>query len=94
MKKKKCPEKTIHYCYFCGKTKHLEQHHIIFKRFIKGKGLKKNKEWVCKNCHKKLHHIMQPLVDLLLSVIQKLQPHEMNKIGFVYTNGKKKKGGK
>ena len=86
-------EKIKHFCYFCGTNKNLTQHHIIFRKFG-GAGLKKNKEWICENCHKKLHLIMEPLIDLFLSAIQNLQPSQMRKIGFIRTNGKKKKGGK
>jgi len=84
-------KKVTHKCFFCGKTTHLEQHSIIFQRFLAGQELENNKEWVCKDCHKKLHKIMQPLVTILLSAIEKLQPHEMNKIGFRFTPTK---GGK
>ena len=87
-------EKTAHSCYFCGKTTRLEQHHVIFKRFLVDEGLENNKEWICKSCHKKLHQIMQPLVTILLTAIEKLQPHE-HKVGFIWKNGKHVgKGGK
>ena len=93
-------------CYFCGSTKHLTEHHIVFKKVISflkelGVAVKTDKVYICEDCHKKFHILANPVVDLLLTVIQqlvvslqKLQPQKERKIGFIRTNhikgGKKK----
>jgi len=78
-------------CYFCGTTENVTEHHIIF-RFCGGGGLENNKEYLCESCHRKFHILARPMINLLLQIIQKLQPKPMRKIGFIRTNGKK--GGK
>ena len=82
--------RSIRKCFFCGKKTRLTEHHIIFKCFIKGGELPNNKEDICDKCHKKFHKLAKPVVDLLLSVIQGLQPKPTRKIGFIRTNGGKK----
>ena len=84
VRKKVKKEKRV--CYFCGTTENLTGHHIIFKCFIKGGELPNNKEDICDECHKKFHELARPVVDLLLSVIQGLQPKPTRKIGFIRTN--------
>jgi len=62
------------------------------KQKVRGKVLKRI-------CHKKFHTLANPVVDLLLMVIQQLaqnlQPKKPHKIGFIWKNGKRVgKGGK
>ena len=74
-------------CYFCGKPA-LSRHHIIPRR-IGGKGLKNNQVDICDNCHKKLHFILDPPIDYLLAIIQRLgkldkpKMKKTRKIGFI-----------
>ncbi len=84
--KKIVREKKV--CYFCGTTENITEHHIIFKCFIKGGELPNNKKDICDKCHKQFHKLAKPVVDLLLSVIQGLQPKPTRKIGFIRTNNK------
>ena len=80
-----------HKCYFCDKTT-KERHHIIPRR-IGGSGMSKNKKYVCKKCHPKLHKLLDPVIDYLLIYIGQLQkteaPPKMRKIGFMRGNGKR-----
>jgi len=90
-RKKKVVKKKDKICYFCGTTKNITEHHIIF-RCCGGSGLENNKEYLCESCHQKFHALIQPMISLLLQTIQRLQPKPTRKIGFIRTNGKK--GGK
>jgi len=83
-------KKTAHFCYFCGTTKNITEHHIIF-RFCGGAGLENNKEYLCDSCHQKFHALAQPMINLFLHTIKDLQPKPTHKIGFIRTNGKFKK---
>jgi len=83
-------------CYFCGSTKNITEHHIIF-RFVGGEGLDNNKEHICDSCHKKFHILIQPMINLFMNTMEELQkqvPKPTRKIGFIRTNGKKKGGRK
>lgn len=105
MKKKKVRGKVLKKlikkkCYFCGKKTNLTEHHIVFKKVISflkelGVAVKTDKVYICEDCHKKYHTLANPVVDLLLMVIQQLvknlQPKPTRKIGFIRTNNK---GGK
>ena len=77
-------------CYFCGTSENITEHHVIFRAFG-GERLENNKEDICESCHQKFHALIQPMVNVFLQTIQRLQPKEMRKIGFVITNGKKSK---
>jgi len=93
-------------CFFCGTNMSLTEHHIVFKKVISflkqlGVAVKTDKVYICEDCHKKYHTLANPVVDLLLMVIQQLvenlrelQPKKTRKIGFIRTNnikgGKKK----
>jgi len=91
-------------CYFCGTTENLTEHHIVFKKVISflkqlGVAVKTDKVYLCGDCHKKYHILANPVVDLLLMVIQQLvknlQPKKPHKVGFIWKNGKRVgKGGK
>jgi len=80
-------------CYFCGKPA-TSRHHIIPKR-IGGSGLRNNQVDMCEDCHKKMHKLLDPVIDYLLIYIKGLQktqaPPQMRKIGFLRTNGRRKK---
>jgi len=91
-------------CYFCGTTNNLTEHHIIFKIVISvfkklfGVKIPTKKEYLCEECHRKFHYLAYPVIDLLLSAtkqlaeaILKLQPHKMEPIGYIRTNGRRKK---
>ena len=85
-------KRKVKKCYFCGKPP-TSRHHIIPRR-LGGKGMKNNKVDICDNCHKKLHAILDPPIDYLLMVIQrlaKLNKPEIRKIGFVTDKKEEKK---
>ena len=93
---KKMVSRKVGTCYFCGTTKNITEHHIIFK-FCGGEGLENNKEHICDSCHQKFHALAQPMINLFLNTIKDLQkqlPKPTRKIGFIRTNGKKKGGKK
>ena len=83
-------KKAEHFCYFCGTNKRITRHHIVFRIFLNGETLENNKEYLCGKCHKKFHKLAEPVINVLVATIEKLQPEEMNKIGFLRTNGRKK----
>lgn len=87
-------EKVKHICYFCGTDKRITRHHRIFKFFLQGQVLEGNIEYLCSRCHKKFHLLVEPVIDLLVNTILKLQPKPTRKIGFLRTNGKEKKNEK
>ena len=88
-------EKVVHKCYFCGRTTHLERHHVIPKE-IGGSGLKDNKAYVCDKCHSQLHKLLTLVIQHLVAYINDLQEElkkyvefkESHKIGFIWKNGK------
>jgi len=86
------PKKKVKRCYFCGKPA-TSRHHILPRR-IGGNGLKNNKVDICDNCHKKLHSLLDPVIDYLLVYIKRLQetkaPPKMRKIGFMRNERRKK----
>ena len=91
--KNQITKRTKHNCYFCGKPTR-EKHHIIPKR-LNGSGMRNNKEYVCNKCHPKLHKLLDPVIDYLLIYIKEPQkteaPPQTRKIGFIITNGRRKK---
>ena len=90
---KRMVSRKVGTCYFCGTTKDITEHHIIFQ-FVGGEGLENNKEYICDSCHKRFHALAQPMIDLLINTINDLQkqvPKKTRKIGFIITNGRKKK---
>jgi len=95
-------EKITHKCFLCGKTSHLEKHHIVPKE-IGGSGKKENKIYLCDKCHPQLHKLLTPVIQHLLAYIYALQKElkkyveikEPHKVGFIWKNGKHiGKGGK
>jgi len=78
-------------CLFCGTTKNMTKHHIIFKEFLAGEVLENNTEDICKKCHDKFHALVKPMIDTLLTVVKQIQPKKVRKIGFRRTNNIKKK---
>ena len=85
-------KRKVKKCYFCGKPA-TSRHHIIPRR-LGGKGMKDNRIDICSNCHTKLHAILDPPIDYLLAIIKKLgdlSKPQTRPIGFVKTNGYKKK---
>ena len=87
-------------CWFCGSKKNLQQHHIIPIE-IGGKGLRKNKTWICEECHPKLHQLLTPVIEYLVAYISNLQKalqkngeQVKHRIGFIWNNGKKPEKGK
>jgi len=86
-------------CYFCGRTKTLEKHHIIPRNIVPRNGGKKYQKTipVCERCHDQLHFLLDPVIDYLMLYIQKMaeklaEKKIANPIGFVRTNHLK--GGK
>ena len=85
-------------CYFCGTEKDLTKHHIIPKELLKFAKPYNHTigetEWLCDDCHKKLHKLLTPVIRFLLKAFEewykKQQPKPTRKIGFRITNGKKK----
>jgi len=59
-------------CFFCKTTKRMTKHHII-PLSIGGTSKKKNKEYLCDRCHKKLHVLLTPVINYLIerSLIEK-----------------------
>ena len=89
---KRIVRKKVRICYFCGKSA-TSRHHVIPKR-IGGKGLRNNQVDMCDNCHKKLHAILDNVIDYLLVYIQEIQKTKETKtrpIGFL-RNGYDKGG--
>ena len=83
--------KKVRKCYFCGRTSHITKHHIIFREFLAGEVLENNTEDICKKCHDKFHALVRPMINTLVGLFNKIQPKKTRKIGFVRTNGRKKK---
>jgi 5-methylcytosine-specific restriction endonuclease McrA len=52
-------------CYFCGSTDNIQLHHIIPKR-LGGTSDPENLIPLCDNCHKKLHNLIDPVIDYLI----------------------------
>ena len=82
-------------CILCGATKHIVSHHRIPRR-IGGSNLPNNKVSLCRDCEQKVHkELLDPVIDYLLIIIEELQKTEappiMRKIGFMRTNGGRKK---
>lgn len=69
MKVKRVKPKVKRVCWFCGTTTQLERHHII-PVSIGGKYLPNNKVDICSDCHPKLHQLLDPVIQYLLSIIQ------------------------
>jgi 5-methylcytosine-specific restriction endonuclease McrA len=59
-------------CFFCGATTNLQHHHIIPK-CIGGDKLENNKVFVCAECHKKLHILLDPVIKYMAQAILLLQ---------------------
>ena len=91
--KKLKKEKAVHICYFCGSTKRITKHHIIFRVFLQGQVLDDNIEYLCSKCHKKFHALAMPVIDTLVMTITRMMPTKMRPIGFLrngYGKGGKK----
>lgn len=59
-------------CHFCGETYPpiLVKHHIIPRRLQKKIGIKNDDVIIlCANCHKKLHDILDPLVNTIIKLL-------------------------
>jgi transcription elongation factor Elf1 len=89
-------------CFICGATSNLQEHHIIPKS-LGGDKLENNKVLLCDNCHKKVHQLLDPVIDYMERAViclqDKLKLAQQGDLqaplGFrFYKNNKKGNGGK
>jgi len=51
-------------CFFCGKHKGIQKHHTI-PVGIGGSGMPNNTAWLCSSCHRKLHLLLDPVIEYM-----------------------------
>lgn len=59
-------------CFVCGTTYAIQKHHVI-PRCIGGDRIPNNTIPLCKNCHNKVHFLLDPVIHYLANAVLFLQ---------------------